>query len=145
MSTLVILDHHDTVAKTQSCVLSVEKALDTLRVFALIIWRRNVTKSLLNYLSSVHNSSWKSFIQGNRTNFSSDIMEDIVAGKDCIHYAMHATWWEWSAGSRFFFGVGQVLSGNMLGMVFLFYGNLKRGLRLVNSSLVCLIKQSNRK
>jgi hypothetical protein len=62
--------------------------LDALRSWMLRIWRRKVLLSLLSYLSG---------IQGR------EVERDRSVGRDALHKAAQATWWDWPGGSTPFF------------------------------------------
>jgi len=63
--------------------------LESIRDFFLRIWRRRVLQSLLRYLSESKGSA--------------GMPRDIEVGRDAVHKATQATWWEWAGGSTPFF------------------------------------------
>jgi hypothetical protein len=62
--------------------------LDTLRGWLLSRWRRLICQSLLKYLAEIRDSA---------------VPRDREVGRDALHKAAQATWWEWPGGSTPFF------------------------------------------
>jgi hypothetical protein len=88
--------HHKVGAVKRFCTRYRKDPLDSLRDFLIRRWRRNVLKSLIEYLNDEHGYLWREGIHP-------DIEADLVAGRDCMWRAAYATGWEWSVGSRLFF------------------------------------------
>jgi hypothetical protein len=68
--------------------------LQVLRDWMLRIWRVAVRKSLQRHLSSLPMEDRKA---------------DVEEGVDCLRRVGDASFWDWSASSRLFFGGGQLL------------------------------------
>ena len=68
--------------------------LDTLRMFLLRAWWRRLYRDYTNFMAREHGSDWLRMASAS---------EDRKAGRECLHRACQADWWEWKAGSRLFF------------------------------------------
>ena len=46
---------------------------------------------------------WGHFMRNERSKITSDLLVEVKAGVDCMHYVMNSNWWEWKMGSRLLF------------------------------------------
>ena len=104
IDTLVCVDKQKFLRALAPARLS--KALNGFRTLALRWWIRCVRRSLVRYLRITWKDLWTRYVgeesfrdRSPRSNFTLDI----DGGLDCLIYAVQATWWEWSGGSRPFF------------------------------------------
>ena len=78
------------------------KHLDILRGVMLIWWKRRVLRSLINYLHTEWPQETKLWMGGYR-GVNQEFINDVEAGKDCLHYTSSSDWWTWRNGSRLLF------------------------------------------
>jgi len=73
--------------------------LSSLRHLLLRVWVRNVSRSLLKFLTDKHGAGWGLLRRAD----SLELRRDLEAGAECVWRATEADWWEWKAGSRLMF------------------------------------------
>jgi len=96
----------------------VAKALEVIRnSFAFRRFIKQLKNSFCKYLGKTYGLNWvtqyylgknfKTTLKRKRsqiiTSGSSDLLEDIIVGRDAISRAARSNWWEWSAGSTCYF------------------------------------------
>ncbi len=68
--------------------------LTAMRGFMLARWRQRLTRSFITHMRSCHGMKWAS---------CADAGKEREVGRDCLHRASLADWWEWKGGSTLFF------------------------------------------
>ena len=79
--------------------MKLEAALDTIRGFWLLYWKRKVTRDFFKWWEGQGAQAEK---VGSRPDLGS-----LEAGKIAISLANAASWWEWDGGSALYFGGGR--------------------------------------
>ncbi len=75
--------------------------LNTIRVFCLRWWRRNVLREFLAWYKATHPTVLrKGRIDVRRSLKNQKAKHDLDCGRDCIWRCADSSWWEWDVGSR---------------------------------------------
>jgi len=74
--------------------------LESIRGFLLARWRRNVCRIFRRFLVGAH-PRWH--LRPRLISFSSELLRDLEARRDCLSRTAGASWWDWEQGSRLFF------------------------------------------
>jgi hypothetical protein len=85
---------HDTTRRQTHHARYHRSPIDSIRAWALRKWNRLVSLGLIQHLQCTYGPSWQHNPKAQR---------DIQVGRDCLHRATQATWWDWSLASTPFF------------------------------------------
>jgi hypothetical protein len=69
-------------------------------------WSQRVYTSFHSYMVSIYGADWHTVTSWDKA--AEEQSRDLVAGRDCLHRAAKATWWNWELGSRLSSGNGHL-------------------------------------
>ena len=86
--------------------LKTEWALKAIRDYVFVVYVRRLYCSYRSYMKSKHGIHW-SRVSVIRSRYNealfTDFKRDYEVGRDAIHRASNASWWEWDNGSTLFY------------------------------------------